>query len=86
MNAALKNWRHIGGAAVFNPNKCDMESLFRYIASERMHRRYQICIARCLYSYRDDFPETLGKTTAPECKKSTWSSSLKNRTPFNDVN
>lgn len=55
------------------------------IASERMDRRYQICIVRCLYSYRDDFPETLGKTTAPEFKKSSWTSSLKNRTPFASV-
>ena len=30
----------------------------------------QICIARCLYSYRDDLPENLGKTTAQEGKKS----------------
>ena len=33
--------------------------------------RYQICIAKCLYSYRDDLPKNLFKITAEECKKST---------------
>ena len=40
-----------------------------------------MCIAKCLYSYRDDLPENLGKTTAQEGKKkstSSWRASLKN--------
>ena len=32
--------------------------------------RCQICLAKYLYSYRDDLPENLGKTTE-ECKKPT---------------
>ena len=31
---------------------------------------YPICITKLLYSYRDDWPETLGKTTAQVGKKS----------------
>ena len=31
----------------------------------------QICIAKCLYSYIEDLPETFVKTTAQECKMST---------------
>ena len=30
-----------------------------------------ICIAKCLYSYIEDLPETFVKTTAQECKMST---------------
>ena len=30
-----------------------------------------MCIARFLYSYRDDLLKNLGKTTAQECKKFT---------------
>jgi len=33
--------------------------------------RYQICIVKCLYSYRDDFPKNLFQITAEGCKKST---------------
>ena len=33
--------------------------------------RYQICIAKCIYSYRDDLPQNLFKITAQEYKKST---------------
>ena len=29
-----------------------------------------MCIAKCLFSYRDDLPANLGKTTAQEGKKS----------------
>ena len=38
-----------------------------------------MCIARCLYSYRDDSPDNVGTTTAQECKTSTsgWSTLLK---------
>ena len=32
---------------------------------------YQICIVKCLYSYTDDLPEIVFKTTAQECKMST---------------
>ena len=41
---------------------------------------YHICIAKCLYSYTDDLPENLTKTTAKEFKKSTSGlrASLKN--------
>ena len=31
----------------------------------------QICIAKWLYSYRDDFPKNLFKIVAQDCKKST---------------
>lgn len=46
----------------------------------KMPWRYKICIAKCLYSFRDDFPENLGKTTTQDCKKSTsgWRGSLQN--------
>ena len=30
-----------------------------------------MCIAKCLFSYRDDLPENLGKTTAQEGKNSS---------------
>ena len=42
--------------------------------------RYQITIAKCLYSYREDLPKILFKITAQEYKKSTfdWPASLKN--------
>ena len=30
----------------------------------------EFCIAKCLYSSRDDVTEGLGKTTTQECKKS----------------
>ena len=34
--------------------------------------QYQICIAKCLYSYRNDLPQNLGETTAHrECTTST---------------
>ena len=41
---------------------------------------YHICIAKCLYSYRDDLPKNLFKITAEEFKKSTsgWRAWLKN--------
>ena len=34
-----------------------------------------MCIGKCLYSYRNDFPEILGKTTAQElaCEYSRFS-------------
>ena len=32
-------------------------------------RRYQICISKCLYYYRDDLYKTLGKTTVQKTKK-----------------
>ena len=37
---------------------------------------------KCLYSFSDDLPESLGQSTVQECKKSTsgWSASLKNVT------
>ena len=35
-----------------------------------MRWRYQICVAKCLYSYRDDLPKILFKITAQVCKKS----------------
>ena len=40
----------------------------------------QICIAKCLYSFRDDLPKNLLKITAQVCKKSTsgWPALLKN--------
>ena len=40
----------------------------------------QICIAKCLYSYRDDLPKNLLKITAQVWKKSTsgWPALLKN--------
>ena len=49
--------------------------------------RDQICMAKCLYSYRDDLPKNFFKIAAQECKKSTsgWRASLKNvaaRTPY----
>ena len=42
--------------------------------------RYQICIAKYLYTYRDDLLKNLFKITAEEFKKSTsgWRASLKN--------
>ena len=33
--------------------------------------RHHICIDECHYSYRDDLPENLDKTTAQECKTFT---------------
>ena len=41
--------------------------------------RFQICIAKSLFSYRDDLPKNLFKIIAQECKKSTsgWRASLK---------
>ena len=41
--------------------------------------RFQICVAKSLFSYRDDLPKNLFKNIAQECKKSTcgWSASLK---------
>ena len=40
--------------------------------------RYQIRFAKCLYSYRDDLPETVGRSIAHEWKTSTsgWHASL----------
>ena len=35
--------------------------------------RHHICIDECHYSYRDDLPENLDKTTAQECKTFTSS-------------
>ena len=45
-----------------------------------MPRGYHICIAKCFYSYTDELPENLIKTTAEEFKKSTSGlrASLKN--------
>ena len=39
-----------------------------------------MCIAKCLYSYKDNSPENLGTTTVQEHKMSTsdWRASLKN--------
>ena len=34
---------------------------------------YKMCIAKCLYSYKDDSPENLGTTTVQEYKKYTSS-------------
>ena len=56
--------------------------------SFNMPWRYQICIARCLDSYRDDLHKNLFKITAREFKRSTSGSraSLKNvagLAPFN---
>ena len=41
---------------------------------------YQIYIAKCLHSYRDDLVENLGKISSEEFKKSTfgWRVLLKN--------
>ena len=41
-------------------------------------KRYQNCIANCLYCYRKDLPANLGKPIAQECKMSTsgWKTSL----------
>ena len=44
--------------------------------------RYQICIANCLYSCRDDLPKILYKLTAQVCKKSTFFDALPSRTPL----
>ena len=43
-------------------------------------QRHQICIAKCLYSYKDNLPKNLFKVTAQVCKKSAsgWRASLKN--------
>ena len=30
-----------------------------------------MCIAKCLYTYGDNMPENVGKTTPQECKTST---------------
>ena len=40
--------------------------------------RYHICFAKCLYSYRDDLPETVDRSIAHEWKTSTsvWHASL----------
>ena len=48
--------------------------------SFNMPWRNQICIAKCLYSCRDDLPKNLFKMTAEESKKSSsaWRASLKN--------
>ena len=42
--------------------------------------RWQICIAKFLFSYKDHLPESFNQTTPQWCKKSTsgWLSSLKN--------
>ena len=47
--------------------------------SFNMPFRVQICIAKSLFSYRDDLPKNLFKIIAQECKKSTsgWRASLK---------
>ena len=49
--------------------------------------RHHICIAKCLNSYRDNFPKKLFKITAQECKKSTsgWRASLLLKHPINMV-
>ena len=41
------------------------------VFSFNMPWRYQICMARCFYAYRDDLTKHLFKITAQECKKST---------------
>lgn len=42
--------------------------------------RYKICLAKFLFSYRDDLPENLGKSIAKEFNNtlSGWPVSLKN--------
>ena len=47
--------------------------------SFNMPCRFQICIPKSLFSYRDDLPKNLFKIIAQECKKSTsgWRASLK---------
>ena len=54
---------------IFEPRKSNgSESFFPFDISWH----HQICIARGLYSLRDDLPENIGKTTTQaECKKST---------------
>ena len=49
--------------------------------SFNMTWRYQICMTKSPYSYRDDLLKNLFKFTAEECKRSTsgWRSSLKNK-------
>ena len=44
-----------------------------------MPGHYQICIAKFLFSYKDDLPESFNQTTTQCCKKSTsgWRPSLK---------
>ena len=41
------------------------ELVFSFI----MPWRHQICMAKCLYSYRDDLPKSLFKINAQECKE-----------------
>ena len=45
-----------------------------------MPRHWQICIAKCLFSYKEDLIESFNRTTAQWCKKSTsgWRPLLKN--------
>ena len=49
--------------------------------------RFQISIAKSLFSYRDNLPKNLFKIIAQECKKSTsgWRASLKNGRCFLDI-
>ena len=44
--------------------------MFRLFYLKQRRELVQICIAKCLYSYRDDLSENLGKTTAREREKS----------------
>ena len=45
-----------------------------------MPRHWQICIAKCLFSYKENLIESFNRTTAQWCKKSTsgWRPLLKN--------
>ena len=42
----------------------EMSSFFSF----NMPWRYQICVSKCLYSYRDDLPKNLFQITAEGCK------------------
>ena len=50
--------------------------------------RFQICIAKSLFCYRDDLAKNLFKIIARECKKSTsgWRESLKMVAGFQSIN
>ena len=55
---------------VFDKNVTSTASVLFF--SLNLPWRYQICMAKCVYSYRDDLPKKLFKITAQEQKAHFW--------------
>ena len=58
---------HITFSGVFERRTATGSKAFSFFIS------HYLCIDECHYSYRDDLPENLDKTTAQECKAFTSS-------------